>query len=62
MIAFILSALVFIIALGFACRWVYKFVKSAVFLHNMVKCITEWMKCFTFGIFDEKVYYKNNNV
>ena len=59
-IGFILGILVFIVLFGLACRWIYKISISVVFIHKLAGCFASWMKCFTFGIFDEKVYYKNS--
>jgi hypothetical protein len=58
-LALLLGVIILIILLGYASKLAYKFVVSAAFITSFIKCIAGCLKCFTFGIFDENVYYRN---
>lgn len=59
MIGFILAIIVVIIIAGYASKLAYKFILSAAFVTKIIKVLGGWLKCMTFGVFDEKVYYIN---
>lgn len=55
----LLGVIALIIVLGYASRLAYKFVVSAAFITKFIKCLGGCLKCFTMGVFEENVYYKN---
>ncbi len=59
MIGCLLGVIILIIILGYASRLAYKCIISVAFITKVIQCLGGCLKCFTFGIFDENVYYKN---
>lgn len=57
-----IGGIILLILLGYATRLAYKCVVSVAFITKLVTCLGGCLKCFTLGVFDENVYYKNQRI
>lgn len=57
-----IGGIILLILFGYATRLAYKCVVSVAFITKLVTCLGGCLKCFTLGVFDENVYYKNQRI